>query len=66
MFKRKYPALLFSPDSAVYPEVSRVSFTIEGLQRRRLAPHAGDRVLVLNDDGTVTGSSLYGRWEPLS
>ena len=65
MFKRKRYALLFSPDTATYPEVCRVAYTIEGPGRWRLTSLVGDRVLVLHDNGEVTGSITYGRWEQL-
>lgn len=65
MFKRKYHALLMSPESAPYDEYRRVTYTIEGPRRRRLVEHGGYAVLLLRDDGSVGGSTLFDRWEQL-
>jgi len=65
MFKRKYPALLLSPIGERYDDYRRTEYTIEGPKKLRLAAYGSDNVLVLNDDGTVTGSHRFDRWEPL-
>jgi|LakMenEpi03Aug12_release.lakeMendotaPanAssembly.Ray.scaffolds.fasta_scaffold3026700_1 hypothetical protein len=65
MFKRKYPALLMSPEDAPYPDYRRVAYTIEGPMRRRLACDSGASVMILHDDGRVTGSPRFDRWEQL-
>jgi hypothetical protein len=65
MFKRKYHALLMSPESAPYDEYRRVTYTIEGPRRRRLVDYGGDDVLLLRDDGSVGGSTRFAWWEQL-
>jgi hypothetical protein len=65
MFKRKYPALLLSAEGTPYTDYRRTTYTIEGPKRRRLTCDGGGSVMILHDDGTVTGNPRFDRWEQL-
>jgi hypothetical protein len=64
MFKRKHRALLFSCEAAPFPEMILVTYTVEGPRRLRLADCRG-AIVLLKDNGSVTGSRLFDRWEQL-
>ena len=59
MFKRKYRAALISENGDY---VRCVDYRIEGPKRLRVVI-GGD--FVLNEDGTILGSTLFARWEQL-
>ena len=63
MFNKKHKALLFGFNDR---DAETATYKIVGPLQRRLARIYGADVIVLNDDGSVSGTVYYTRWEPLS
>jgi hypothetical protein len=59
LFKRKYDALLISGNGDY---IRRVTYTINGPKRFRVTL---DGAAVLHDNGTLSGSRSFVRWEQL-
>lgn len=59
MLKRKHKALMIYEDRSF---VRLVKYTIEGPKRLRITC---DGDAILNEDGSVTGSRSFTRWEAL-
>ena len=63
MFNKKHKALLFGVNDCI---IKLVQYERVGPIQRRMVKDFGTFRFILNDDGTVSGSTTYDRWEPAS